>query len=168
LHAEGVVHGDLRGPNLLVDQNESIRLADFGLARLVETLGHTMTSGSPTNTQWTAPEVLNPEYFGSKSTRVTERSDVYSFACVCIELYTCDPPFHCHYGISSYTLPTKVVDSNLRPDRPMFCAANEAMPDELWTLINRSWAPFAAERPAAAQLVSSMSQITSTDSSEGF
>jgi len=158
LHSEDDVHGDLRGPNSLVDENKNIRLADFGLARLAVSLGDTMTSGNTTNAQWAAPEILDPENFGFDSGRPTKESNIYSFACVCIEMYTCESPFR-NFNLSPCKLLMKVVHSDLRPERPNFCVADETMPDELWTLITQSWATNPAERPATTQLVSMWSMV---------
>lgn len=161
LHSEDVVHGDLRGPNILVDQDENIRLADFGLARLAVTLGQTMTSGGPTNAQWAAPETLWPEAFETKSGKPAKESDVYSFACICIELYTAEPPF-ARTSVARnapYMLPSKIVSENLRPDRPTFCVAEEEMPDGLWSIITQSWTREPSQRLTAADIVSSLAKL---------
>jgi len=72
LHREDTIHADLRGVNILVDEQENIRLADFELARLAVQLADTLTSGGPTNAPWSAPELLDPKYFGFESARPTK------------------------------------------------------------------------------------------------
>jgi len=158
LHAEDTVHADLRGPNLLVDEKENIRLADFGLARLAVHQANTMTSGQPTNGQWAAPELLDPEHFGFKSARPTRESDIYSFACVCIELYTSETPFQ-QCNVSLFQIPLKVVQRGLRPPRPTFCVASEIMPDALWYMITQAWSAHPSHRPTATMLVSASREI---------
>ena len=37
-------------------------------------------------TRWTAPELMDPEDFNCESDRPTTRSDMYSFACICVEV----------------------------------------------------------------------------------
>ncbi|QRV77405.1 Tyrosine-protein kinase [Ceratobasidium sp. AG-Ba] len=59
LHASGVVHGDLKGANVLVSRDGVPRLADFGNAKLQEyTLKFTKTSTKETmSSRWAAPEL---------------------------------------------------------------------------------------------------------------
>ncbi|XP_048536069.1 RGS domain-containing serine/threonine-protein kinase A-like [Triticum urartu] len=75
-----VVHRDLKSPNLLVDKNWTVKVADFGLSRLKhETFLSTKTGkGTP---QWMAPEVLRSE-------PSNEKSDVFSYGVVLWELAT--------------------------------------------------------------------------------
>ncbi|TCD71966.1 hypothetical protein EIP91_000098 [Steccherinum ochraceum] len=88
LHINDIVHGDLWGANILLDASNNIRISDFGLSLIAH--GPPYKQGSPRggNTAWTAPELLDPEKFGMKGRRPAFTSDVYSFGCVCVELYT--------------------------------------------------------------------------------
>ena len=74
--------------NILIDDDENVQLADFGLSRLIVDMGtfQTMTSGAHTNYQWAAPELIEPSYFDLTSSRPTRFTDVYSLACSCIEV----------------------------------------------------------------------------------
>ncbi|KAJ6489033.1 kinase-like domain-containing protein [Mycena sanguinolenta] len=91
LHSQNVVHGDLRGANILLDDQGHIRLSDFGLAVFADgPLAPTNRGGS---TRWMAPELLDPSSCGLEVFQRTFASDVYSFACVGLELYTGKPPF---------------------------------------------------------------------------
>lgn len=73
LHKKDIIHRDFKSLNLLVDGNFHVKVADFGLARVVNR-GKMMTVeiGTP---HWTAPEVLSKEAY-------TEKADVFSFGCV--------------------------------------------------------------------------------------
>ncbi|KAJ7700565.1 kinase-like domain-containing protein [Mycena metata] len=80
LHSIPVVHGDLRGSNILVDAEGHARLADFGLACYADaTAKSSVRRGS---VKWMAPELLQPP---SRFQR-TRSTDVYALACVINEV----------------------------------------------------------------------------------
>jgi serine/threonine protein kinase len=96
LHSEGFVHGDLRAvgshlfvalvhaeleqANVLVDNQGSASLADFGLISFIERSDQsTSDRGNP---QWMAPELYDTEL----EFRRTLATDIYSFACLCVEV----------------------------------------------------------------------------------
>jgi serine/threonine protein kinase len=85
LHSLNIVHGDLRGTNILISDNFSACIADFGLTTIpgVET---TMESDSPASIHWAAPELFDPAAFGCDRCIRAASSDVYAFACVCVEV----------------------------------------------------------------------------------
>ena len=87
LHDEGIVHGDLHAGNVLVDGNGAVRLTDFGLSLISEGTAYNYGSHHGGGAiRWSAPELFDPEEFGLDSSRPTFSSDVYAFACVCIEV----------------------------------------------------------------------------------
>ncbi|KDQ52290.1 hypothetical protein JAAARDRAFT_113212, partial [Jaapia argillacea MUCL 33604] len=96
LHCENVVHGDLRGANILMNDQGHCQLADFGLAAFAEATkgAYTTTNSRPGSTRWMAPELLFPERFGIVGTRRTCATDIFSYGCVCIEIHTGSLPFY--------------------------------------------------------------------------
>ena len=81
LHDHRVVHGDLRGDNVLIDDELHVRLTDFGLTTLMGS--HTRTNGSRLGLipmAWAAVELLGD------LTRPDFACDIYSFACTCVEV----------------------------------------------------------------------------------
>ncbi|KAJ7255964.1 kinase-like domain-containing protein, partial [Mycena rebaudengoi] len=93
LHSRNIVHGDLRGANILINDNWSACLADFGLTSLSEASAATHSSNRAGTVRWMAPELLAPERFGHHKFSRTSASDIYAFGCVCLELDTGRPPF---------------------------------------------------------------------------
>jgi serine/threonine protein kinase len=70
--------------NILLDDRGHALLADFGLAVITDSpLAATNRGGS---LRWMAPELLHPESYGFKEFQRTFASDIYSFACVCLEV----------------------------------------------------------------------------------
>lgn len=78
LHKSGVIHGDIKGDNILVSREHSALLSDFGLARL-EGLPTSEGRKGKGSVPWQSPEILNGQ---SKS----YESDMYAFGMTIYEV----------------------------------------------------------------------------------
>ncbi|KAH7922197.1 kinase-like protein [Leucogyrophana mollusca] len=152
IHLRGIVHGDLRGANILVDDNWHPQLADFGLASFADPLtSRTSTGrGSP---RWMAPELQNPDAFRLRFHR-TRATDIYAFGCTCLELYTRKIPFH---DVRSNIAVTLKIINGERPPRPSSGLVAK-LSDDMWTLIEACWHQSHQERPSADEVVKLMTR----------
>jgi serine/threonine protein kinase len=86
-HARGLVHRDVKPSNVLLDENEHVYLADFGLSRrLADPGGHGEGGFSVGTPAYAAPEQI-------EGGEVDGRADVYSLGCLMYECLTGQPPF---------------------------------------------------------------------------
>ncbi|KAF8183738.1 kinase-like protein, partial [Mycena galopus ATCC 62051] len=146
LHSHNIVHGDLRGANILIKEDWSACLADFGLSIFSHATA-TMSTTRAGSLYWMAPELLYPERFGLKFSR-TPATDIYALSCVCIELYTGRPPFS---NLSEPAALMKVL-YGARPERP---PGPPTMSDMLWECVMECWAENPTTRPSSTLVVKS-------------
>ena len=85
LHAQGVIHRDIKGANILTTKDGLVKLADFGVAIKLGENDESEASvvGTP---YWMAPEII--EMSGQSSA-----CDIWSVGCVVVELLTSAPPY---------------------------------------------------------------------------
>ena len=108
-HEEGLVHRDIKPENLLIDKKGRVKIADFGLAKLLrrEPLDMTLTlSGMALGTlRYMAPEQMD------KPETVDHRADLYSLGVVIYEMLTGETP------VGRYELPSQKAGVDVRLDK---------------------------------------------------
>ena len=86
LHAHNVVHRDIKGANVLVDNNGVWKLADFGGSKRLMDTGEDVDNAMIGTAQWMAPEVIRNRCHG-------RYSDIWSVGCTVIEMALGCPPW---------------------------------------------------------------------------
>ena len=85
LHSKGIIHRDIKGANILIDVDGTIKLTDFSTSKKdIDGLTSRSLKGTP---NWMAPEIVLRNGHGPKV-------DIWSLGCVIIELMTGIPPFY--------------------------------------------------------------------------
>ncbi|KAM2966205.1 hypothetical protein FF1_026644 [Malus domestica] len=85
LHERGVVHRDIKCANILVHASGSVKLADFGLAKVTKLNELKSSKGTA---YWMAPEVVNQMNGGYGLA-----ADIWSLGCTVLEMLTRQPPY---------------------------------------------------------------------------
>ncbi|KEY67165.1 hypothetical protein S7711_03025 [Stachybotrys chartarum IBT 7711] len=93
LHNRDIIHRDIKGANILVDNKGTIKISDFGISKKLE--ASNLLGGANNNKHrpslqgsvfWMAPEVV-------KQTSYTRKADIWSLGCLVVEMMTGTHPF---------------------------------------------------------------------------
>ncbi|KAF8332884.1 kinase-like domain-containing protein [Amanita rubescens] len=149
IHSVGAVHGDLRGENVLLDDDLHVQIADFGLTRLTEA---TNTRSGALHLNFAAPELFgisedDDDPSDDPSPR-TKMSDVYAFGCLFYEICYDSIPFA---GKSDMQILTLIARGALPPRPP-----EQPWDDEAWDLIQRCWVRDPFRRPTMEEVTASI------------
>ena len=115
-HSKGIIHRDIKPQNIMIMQNGSVKIMDFGIARAVSSetvkIGGKDTLGSA--------HYLSPEQARGRHT--DEKSDIYSLGIVLYEMLTGKPPFDGENPVTvamMHLQETPIAPSKINPDIPV-------------------------------------------------
>ena len=134
-HSRGLVHRDIKPHNIMVLKNGSIKVTDFGIARVMSK-SNTLTKEALGSVHYISPEQ-------AKGGRVDDRSDLYSLGTVMYEMITGRPPYD---GES----PVAVAIQHINGGARMPSTLNPNIPGGLEQIIMKAMAHEPADRYASA------------------
>jgi mitogen-activated protein kinase kinase kinase len=93
LHGRDIIHRDIKGANVLVDNKGGIKISDFGISKRADVASASQLPGSGLNRPslqgsvfWMAPEVV-------RQSAHTKKADIWSLGCLIVEMFTGARPF---------------------------------------------------------------------------
>jgi non-specific serine/threonine protein kinase/serine/threonine-protein kinase len=123
VHQHLMVHGDLKGSNILVTQGGVVKLLDFGIAKLLN------ASGDPSHTMVNQVVALTPAYASPEQIRgepITTASDVYSLGVLIYKLLAGTLPFEVPGELFGWEAAAALGDR--QPRLPSIAAAESNVP----------------------------------------
>ncbi|QRV78643.1 Tyrosine kinase domain protein [Ceratobasidium sp. AG-Ba] len=143
LHSNNIIHGDLKGANILVSESGEPKLTDFGNTKLKEQSLKFTTRTSPVySLRWAAPEILN----GSPCTL---QSDVYALGMTIYEIVNNNVPYHDKHDLA---VPVEVLVYRRFPSRHDDAIRIQGPTNWLWTLMTDCWDHDPLVRPLASDV----------------
>ena len=134
-HSRGIVHRDIKPHNVMVLKNGSVKVMDFGIARVMNK-SNTLTKEALGSVHYISPEQAKGSY-------TDNRSDIYSLGVVMYEMMTGRPPYD---GES----PVAVAIQHINGGAPLPSALNPNIPKGLEQIIMKSMALDVNDRYASA------------------
>ncbi|KAG8940622.1 hypothetical protein FRC03_005283, partial [Tulasnella sp. 419] len=141
---EPIIHRDIKGTNVLVDDDGIPRLADFGLSKKLQDICNHTTSTIPASYRWMAPELL------TGLPRWTKASDVYALSLTALEIYSGTPPF---YRIKDNEF-TAVLLNHKPPARKDY--GRLYLSDSIWQILANGWSAVVGDRPSTTDIENSL------------
>ncbi len=127
-HAKGFVHRDVKPDNILLREDGSAALTDFGIARAADSSTRMTRTGAVIGT----PHYMSPEQ--ARGRPIDGRADLYSLGILLYELLVGRVPFHADdslaVGIMHITQPIPVLPEHLAPIQPILNRLLAKQPDE--------------------------------------
>lgn len=138
-HSKGIIHRDIKPQNIMVLRDGSVKVTDFGIARIVDSAQQTMTKEALGSVHYISPEQ-------AKGSAVDARSDIYSAGVALYEMITGRLPFE---GESPVAVAVQHINSVALPPRDL----NPEIPVGMEQITIKMMAPDRELRYASAEEV---------------
>jgi len=151
LHQREIVHGDLKGNNIVVSKDGIAMLTDFGLSFIESgscSVGNMRDSLGAM--AWRAPE------FATKDMKLTRKSDVYSLGMCIIEAVTCAKPWR-DPDASNDEIRSSLCEGKILVKKP------DEMTDTQWALVEKMLAISPDDRPDLGDVLLKLGEFASAE-----
>lgn len=150
-HQQGIIHRDVKPANILITPDGRVKLSDFGIARLEDTLRLTKTGAVLGTPLYMAPEQIEGE-------SIDERADIFPLGVILFELITGRNPFAGDGDAFGW-------NRLLKPQPPEFSPLEDRSPPALQAVIRRAMAHDRQDRfSSAAEMVAALLDLHGQDS----
>lgn len=131
-HRNNIIHRDIKPHNILIDENNDVKVTDFGIARISTSSTITYTSTVLGTVHYISPEQAKGKF-------IDEKSDIYSLGIVLYEISTGKVPFDAENSVG---IALKHIQNALVPPQEL----NEDIPDSLNSIICKALEKNPADR----------------------
>ena len=113
-HSRGIIHRDIKPQNIIILRDGSLKVTDFGIARMTEAQQETMTGDALGSVHYVSPEQ-------ARGSNIDARSDIYSLGVVMYEMLTGRLPFEGDTPVAvvlQHINSIPLLPSEIKPDIP--------------------------------------------------
>ncbi|KAL4064646.1 kinase-like domain-containing protein, partial [Scleroderma citrinum] len=148
-HLGPIVHGDLKGSNVLISDNGHALITDFGYT-LLKNSSFKITLSLPCGGtyNWMSPEIVE-SWEREDECKTTTQSDVWAFGMTALELFTRKIPFD--HLKNWQGIRRRILQGP--PDRPTDCLTHYRMSDDWWGICLECWTSIPLSRPSISQIL---------------
>ncbi|KAG6332055.1 hypothetical protein ID866_7032, partial [Astraeus odoratus] len=157
LHGQplAVIHGNLKGANVLIAADGRVVITDYGLSSLLTShssnyVSPTCDGGLTSMVRWVSPEFMLGDL------GVSVKGDIWSFGMTTLELFTAQPPFHNIQRLRE--LFCRIMQGP--PDRPSDFVTCSRMTDAWWEICCMCWMRDPLRRPSISEILERLNQIS--------
>ncbi len=153
-HLKGIIHRDLKPGNILFDRTGEPYVSDFGIAKITQAQGATMTGGAIIGT----PAYMSPEQ--AQGDQVDGRSDIYALGVILYEMLSGVQPYQA-------TTPMAVVVKHITDPIPHILDSNPNLPVDIEPVIEKAMAKSRDNRfGTAVELADAIAEVARGASGE--
>lgn len=155
---EAIIHRDLEPSNILRDDSGHLKVADFGISKLLK-VANTVKEDRPVTSQETSWRYVAPEVY--RNEEYDTKVDVFSFALILQEMIEGVPPFHTKQE-------NEVPKAYVANERPPFRAPAKCYAHGLKELIEECWCEEPFKRPPFRQIITRLDHISNQLAHKGL